>query len=82
VGFDYERRHHAEYDQAPRGQAGIPKESVDHEPLLSSPGMTEYKRTIADLNNSQGFARVHEPSTWAMLIAFAVFWNFIGRRAF
>jgi hypothetical protein len=37
VGFDYERRNHAEHDQDPTDQASIPKESVDHGPLLSHP---------------------------------------------
>src|SRR4029077_1431579 len=38
VGFNNERRNHTEHDQYPRDQTSIPEESVDHEPLLSSPG--------------------------------------------
>jgi hypothetical protein len=38
VGFDSERRNDAEHDQYPSDQASIPKESVDHELLLSSSG--------------------------------------------
>jgi len=44
VGFDYERRHHAEHDQDPSDQTSIPKESVDHEPLLNPPGWVRFYR--------------------------------------
>ena len=36
MSFHGERRSDAEHDQDPHDQASVPKESVDHEPLLSS----------------------------------------------
>jgi len=31
MGFDRERRYAAEYDQTPRDQTSVPKESVEHD---------------------------------------------------
>jgi hypothetical protein len=62
MGFDYERRYRAKHNQYPHNQASIPKESVNHEPLLRSPDWDRfYRQTIASFNNSQG--RPKTPST-------------------
>jgi len=59
VSFDYDRWHHAEHDQDPSHQASIPKQSVDHEPLLNPLGWElSYSQIVADLNN---FCVVAEP---------------------